>query len=511
MAFVAALVIGLLALAIAPGHAFYFDVTPKAVVLLAGTAALLVLTARRPEAPRAPRLFTALLLLNGGSLAISTVLSTNRSLSLSGGTWRGFGALMQCAAMAFAWLVAWVSAGRPDRVRAILRGVAISAILAGAYGILRPPGTLGNAAQLTGWLLPSVFLSMALAKMESRRAWRGAARMAAALSLAALIVIGARTTPWAGHHQLLWHDSLSMVARRPLAGYGPEVFLAEFPRFESKTLAQASPDTIYESPRNAFLDVLVAQGALGLLLLCGLIAVGLRAAWKRQDAWLIAALSAGVVGLQFTSFAAPTAVLFLTTIGLAAALAQKLAAPRPAPVFSVAAPVLVLAVLYFALRIALADHELIVTKRLLEIGDFRAATAEYEVYGFWRLPGTSADVWYSRSWMAVARTATDSGVRAQALEISSQAAQRALLNAEEPFLAWYNCAQISAFRDASEEAERDLRGAIGAHPNWYLPHWMLALQLIHDSRWDEAQKEIVLAAELNAGHHPEIAPPLRFR
>ena len=511
MAFVAALVIGLLALAIAPGHAFYFDVTPKGVALLAGTAVLLVLAARRPEAPRGPRGFGALLLLNGFSLAISTALSAHRSISLFGGTWRCFGMLLQCTAMVFAWLVAWRSSGRPDRVRTILWGVAISAILAGAYAIVRPPGTMGNAAQIATWLLVSIFLSLALAAMESSRAWRVAARTAAMLVFTALILTTARSSPWAGPHRLLWRDSLSMAAKRPLAGYGPEAFLAEFPQFESKALAKTQADSIYESPRNAFLDVLIAQGALGLLLLCGLFAAGFRAAWKVRNGWLVAALAAGAAGLQFTSLTMPMAVLFLTTIGLTAALAEKPAPLRPARAFSLAAPVLVVGALYFALRIAMADHELLVTNRLLEARDFQTATTEYEIYWFWRLPGTSADVWYSRSWMAVARTAADPSVRTQAEEISAQAARRALVDAEEPFLAWYNCAQVSSFENAPEEAERDLRQAIAAHPNWYLPHWTLAQLLLHSSRWDEAQREFALAAELEADQNRGVAPPPHFQ
>src|ERR1035441_3429841 len=145
MAFVAALVIGLLALAIAPGYAFYFDVTPKAAVLLAGTAGMLILAARGGESPGGPRLFAVLLLLNAVSLAVSTVWSTNRALSLYGGSWRCFGAPMQGVAMLFAWLVAWKSAERPERARVVLRGVTISAVPAAALGVWRPPGTLGDA------------------------------------------------------------------------------------------------------------------------------------------------------------------------------------------------------------------------------------------------------------------------------------------------------------------------------------------------------------------------------
>jgi tetratricopeptide (TPR) repeat protein len=449
MAFVAALVVAVVALATAPGHAFYFDITPKVVALLVGTAVLLILAARRRESPRAPRLFTALLVLNGASLALSTALSANRPLSAYGGSWRCFGALVQCAAMLFAWLVA--------------------------------------------------------------RYWGtrvGVARLAAVLALAALIAQCERQPPWSGARRLLWRDTLSMAAKRPLAGFGPEVFLGEFPLFESKALAQAAHGSIYESPRNAFLDVLIAQGSIGLLALGGLCAAGLAAAWKRRDAWLAAALAAGIVGLQFTVFYLPTALLFLTAIALAVRLAEKPEAPRPAPVLGVVAPFVVLALLYLALRLAMADRELVLTRRLLAARDLRATTAEYETYWFWRLPGASADVWYSRSWMDVARGTADSGVRTQALAIADEAAGRALVDAEEPFLAWFNLAQAAILESDFDAAEQDLRAAIAAYPNWYLPHRALAQELLRQSRVTESQQETDLALEL-LGNARKGPPELR--
>jgi tetratricopeptide (TPR) repeat protein len=211
---------------------------------------------------------------------------------------------------------------------------------------------------------------------------------------------------------------------------------------------------------------------------------------------LAAALAAGIVGLQFSPFTLPTAVLFLATIGLAAGLAEKPGVSRSNPVFAAVAPILVLALLYFALRLAMADRELAVTKRLLDARDLAAATAEYEAYWFWRLPGTNADVWYSRSWMDVARNAADPDMRTQALDISQQAAARAIGNAEEPFLAWYNLAQVATLQGNFEDAERNLRWAIATHPTWYLPHRLLAQELVRQSRLEEAQRETALAVEL---------------
>jgi predicted Zn-dependent protease len=110
--------------------------------------------------------------------------------------------------------------------------------------------------------------------------------------------------------------------------------------------------------------------------------------------------------------------------------------------------------------------------------------------------------------MAMARTDYDPAVRDQAREIAAAAAERAIENPEEPFAAWFNRAQTAALQADLDEAESSLQLAIAAHPNWYRPHWMLAQQLLRQFRRDRALKEASLAAELDAGHHPEVARTL---
>src|SRR5437899_6652118 len=129
MALLLAAVIGLIALVVTPGWLFYFDVTPKVAVMMAGTAAALFATGRTP------RWFSSLLLLSILSLGVSSALSANPALSLFGTNWRRFGAVTQAAVLLLAWATAQHTAGRPDRVRTILRGTAIAAALSALYGI----------------------------------------------------------------------------------------------------------------------------------------------------------------------------------------------------------------------------------------------------------------------------------------------------------------------------------------------------------------------------------------
>ena len=215
-----------------------------------------------------------------------------------------------------------------------------------------------------------------------------------------------------------------MAAKCPIAGWGPEVFFTDFPHFESRALARAYPDFVHESPHNILLDALVSQGVPGFLLLGALCAAGFAAAWRMKAGFLAAAIAAGIVSQQFTAFTVPTAVIFLTTLALAAALATDAAPapPRPRPVLSAVAPLVVLALLYFAVRFAVADRALARTSHFIETGDYRAATAEYETYWYWHPPGSSADMWYARTWMEVARKTQDLRVLEEAMAISEQAA-----------------------------------------------------------------------------------------
>jgi O-antigen ligase len=214
MALLQAVVIGLIALIVAPGSFFYFDVTPKIVILLAGTAVALICPTR--DATRAPRIFSWLAGTTLLSLAISTAVSSNRALSLFGTNWRRYGLVTQAATLVFAWMVARHTAGRPERVRTILRGIAASGAITALYGIgqyfgvdpllpkaayhvgegiwaiVRPPGTLGHAGYFATWLLAVAFASLELAGRETRRMARGAAYAAAVLAAAAIPLTGTR-------------------------------------------------------------------------------------------------------------------------------------------------------------------------------------------------------------------------------------------------------------------------------------------------------------------------------
>lgn len=557
--------IALIALILAPGVFFYFDVTPKLVVLLLAAGMILV-PLRRCK-------LSTLALLTLVSLALSTAFSPNPALSFYGTHWRQYGALAQGAIVLFACAISL----HAKRSAVILRTVSAAGAFTALYGIaqylgwdpilpaaayhigegiwtiVRPPSTLGYVSYFATWLLFVIFFSIALpgkaGKLRAALAaiamiltgtraalvglavgaavwsfWRGFRLSRRVVAGGSVVVIGlvafyvspmgqpmrsrARwfaEDPWGGARPLLWRDSLRMGMARPLAGHGPETFTAAFPHYESQALARAYPDFAHESPHNIFLDALAGQGVAGLALLLAWCALGFSAAWKVRGqypdlaAGLAAALAAGVVSQQFTVFTIPTAVIFFTTIGLAAGLGE-------APVESVRCFPLGLPLLYFAVRIAFADHALALAQRDIGSGDLTASAAHFAASGV--NSRLTSDLWYSRALLAAGGKSSAIGVRLQSSQMASLYGERATRTAEDPFNAWYSLSAIYASHNDAAGAERCLRAAIEAHPTWFKAHWMLAQVLRFESRNEEAAREAAIAADLDGGKHPEVTRTL---
>jgi tetratricopeptide (TPR) repeat protein len=304
--------------------------------------------------------------------------------------------------------------------------------------------------------------------------------------------------PWGGARPTLWRDSLAMGLSRPLLGFGPEVFTAEFPRYQSEALARAYPDFAHESPHNIFLDALVSQGLPGVILLALLLLAGLRT----RDPAIAAALTAGIVSQQFTVFTIPTALLTFTTVALALPCFET--KPGGDRRIVLALVPVSLALLYCAARYSLADYELARAQSFLQAGDTGSAAAAYGRYTGWRLPGASADLWYSRTLLDLSGSSAAPSLRLQAMTLAGGAALQATTSAEDPFNAWYHAAQLAAARNDVAAAELALRYAIAASPTWFKPHWTLARLLALTGRREEARREAALALRLDAGKHPEV-------
>src|SRR5437899_2388225 len=121
---------------ILPGFSFYFDITPKVVLLLMGTAAALLLwNGSLPIVDRTSRWIVYLLVAQIACMGIATAFSTHVALSWNGGNWRRFGMIENAAVLILTLLILVDCQGDADRVETYLRTSAIASIVIAVYGI----------------------------------------------------------------------------------------------------------------------------------------------------------------------------------------------------------------------------------------------------------------------------------------------------------------------------------------------------------------------------------------
>jgi putative inorganic carbon (HCO3(-)) transporter len=233
---------------------------------------------------------------------------------------------------------AWLIQGRSGRV-------AYGLLLCGQLACL--VATMAQAAWLGAMVAGGVLL-LAVAWMRGYRrfVWMGLALGCAALvvGLVALALapglagsVGARAT--------IWRATWSIVAARPLLGYGPETFGLVFTRvFPPELVYVQGRAVLVDRAHNLILDTLVSTGIVGLLAFVALVAtsltVGVRRFAQTTERWvrivLAAALAAAVGHLAETQFSFPvttTAALFWLALGMLVA-SWSLPEPEttPAPV-----------------------------------------------------------------------------------------------------------------------------------------------------------------------------------
>ena len=596
MAILLAATLALLPLILTPYLLFYWDITPKIVVLLVGTAIALPLAGRerRAQSPGL-RILGWLLVAQAVSLAISTAFSIDSALSLGGSAWRRFGLITQAALLLFTWIVARQTAGSASGARNLLRVIAAAGIPAAIYGIaqyfgwdplidpaayhigeppltiVRPPGTLGYVSYFATYLLSVIFAGVALVINEESRLWGLIGAAAGALGVVALTLTGTRAAllglacgavflviwlrprmragatvaglvivaalagfyfspagqmlrsrvrwfmedPVGGARPLLWRDSIRMAGARWFAGFGPETFSINFPRYQSAELARAYPGFYQESSHNIFIDALAAQGVLGLAALAGVTVLGFYAVRKVQDrrlaAALGAALTATLVSQQFTCFTLPTALFFYLTVALLvgqAFLPVQHAGAKRRPVVLGVYSVMTLILIIFAAALVTADAAMARVDRLIRAGKPQEAAAVYRKFEPWQPPGMRTDVWYAPAMAGGSERAQNRADVVVAAREAMVAAVRATRNAEEPQNAWLNLAFFYGRQNDFPHTEQTLHAAIQAAPNWYKPHWLLAQVLRAGGRLPEASVEAALAADLNGGKNPEVSRTL---
>lgn len=445
---------------------------------------------------------------------------------------------------------------------------------AGDSVIVRPPGTLGHADYFGWWLAIALFCAIGMAREEKGR-WRAVAVAATVLSALAIVATGTRAAmlagaagfvslwllsefrlarlrlgwkpmvsavlglgliasfylspagarlrarvrwsgeePLGGARPLLWRDSLRMASARPITGFGPETFAAEFPRYQSAELARLFPAFYHESPHNSFLDVLTSEGIPGVLIAFGAIIAGLyavRDARRGKHQPLAAALgSALIASLVASLFTAVTlGPAFATLIVLAMLVAISRVDEEPAlalrvPTVVVKALAIPIALLLAAIAVELTISDFRLARFQSNSLNAAKAMALYESVMSSSLPGPGEDIYCSRKLTEVCKGTPDLVLLGRCSGLAARAASRATITADNPPNAWYNVAIFAAARNDAAGVERALKTSSELAPVWFKPHWAMANLLALAGRWPEARAEAERAAMLDAGKDAEV-------
>lgn len=425
---------------------------------------------------------------------------------------------------------------------------------AGDSTIVRPPGPLGHADYFGWWLAIALFCAIYRARVESGL-WRWIGIAAAALSAVAILLSGTRSAivgvlagflalaiaryrvrgkwrpesirtpliagllcagilaafyfspagtrlrarvtwsadePVGGARPLLWRDSLRMAAARPWAGFGPETFAAEFPRYQSPQLARLLPDFYHESPHNTALDALTEEGIPGFLIVLAWAALGICAAARARCPALAGAFVASCVVSMFGAMTIGPAFATLLIVALLVSENPARATGRlrwkPAMVFVVSTP-LAACLGVFGLWLAVTDFNLSRFER-------NPSAALYHSMVRWRLPGAAEDLYCARRFAEIAPVDPAA---------ATEAAARAITTADNPPNAWYNLAIFLANSNDATGVEHALRASSALAPSWFKPHLALANYLALTGKPAEARAEAGKAFLLDAGKDAEVA------
>jgi O-antigen ligase len=436
---------------------------------------------------------------------------------------------------------------------------------AGDSTIVRPPGTLGHADYFGWWLAIALFCAVGLARMETG-VWKWLALFACVMSGAAIVLSGTRSAilavaagfllqfkpnrkhllaglvcvvvlvafyfspagtnlrarvrwssdePIGGARPLLWRDSLRMSAARPWAGFGPETFPAEFPRYQSIELARLLPDFYHESPHNTALDALTSEGIPGLPITLGWAMLGGYAAFygRRTQSAMGGALASALVASGVASLfgAATVGPIFATLLVIAMLISltpedqARRPAVRPALVMALSAPIAVCLGI-FGVTLAVADFNLARFER--SSNDTAGSVLLYSRARRTALPGAAEDLYCARRLTTVCGVSPNPAIHTDCVKKAIEAAVLATRSADNPPNAWYNLGVFSAGQNNAVRAEIEMRTSASLAPNWFKPHWALANLLALTGRGTEARREAERAVFLDAGKDPEVGQTL---
>jgi len=430
--------------------------------------------------------------------------------------WRSFGTL-----------------GNPNWVGALL---AATLPLAAAYS------ERASGAERLGWQLTSTAILTGLVLTLSRGAWAAAAaggivlvllsggRMACRLvttcAVAFPLAVGAALAGFGGSELAgeltqtasmvgrwrMWRITASLIAARPVLGWGPGRFAGIYPTFQRIAFHDQAPaiavTDVTNHPHSDYLFFGVEAGLVGLAAFCILLALVLRHAVARDARREAAPLAAALVALAVHGIVdvplrlpATTAVFCLVVV----AVLDYKARASPASLRPLSVPERVGVALIMTLALVQSVRLLLVDRWLQGARDAwvagRPAEAEQLALRGLRFEPTHGELWDVLA-RARLRLGDDDGAFVAARE-----AQRTLPTADDAYI----IAAIERRRGRHEEAIEELRALHETLPGLIRPRVLLAETYLEAGQSDQARAMLLQVLSMHAKFPSAEEDQLRAR
>lgn len=300
----------------------------------------------------------------------------------------------------------------------------------------------------------------------------------------------------------MWRESPALLQGHLFTGIGPETFGGAFRRIQSAGLSREFPEFYQETPHNAFIDALCAQGLPGLLILLGVAVLPWAA--NRPDGSHRLGIECAMLGLivcsVFASFTLITALYFWLLAALSAGIGAHKSSPVKLPQCPLwpRVPAAIAACLFVLIgaSLALQDYEWSELAYAVADKDLKRATdsfsaAETASPG---LPGY--ELFASREFATLGRALGTSAGSAASWKLAAEASAIAEAGGEEAFNAAYQSSVLAVAGTDLTKAESEARKAVQLAPNWYKAHLLLAQILQIRGNTAEAANEAAISATL---------------
>lgn len=429
--------------------------------------------------------------------------------------------------------------------------------------VARPPATMGHALYFSAYESPVILLGLALANSEPERQWKVLMIASVLAGVTAVVLSGTRSallalacgflyfilrgpvsnhpssrrkvliaaaaltigfvafvfsspganlrnrirqwpTEHGGPRLEMWRESPKLLAGHVLTGIGPETFGGEFRKVQSVQLSKEFPDFYQETPHNAFLDALYAQGLPGFLILIAVAVLPWIANTQGDGGKELMGYRSAMLGLVIASFFASFTLVSALYFWLIAALAAPGEASEEADKTPQRVPIIprvaaaIAACLFVAVGASLAMQDFqwsalafAVDGRNLSGAAAAFSTAEGVSLG---LPGY--ELFASREFAILGRALGKGGDSTASWRMAAEASTLAEIRGEDRFNAAYQSSVLAVANADIGRAESEARTTITLAPNWYKAHLLLSQILQVTGKQEESAREAAISKTL---------------